>query len=129
MKKIDLSDLKVGDKAWSCAIGECRVTYVYDGVIQCNVTHEYNMDGTWFDDEDNPTLFHSEQEFREYWGMESNALTKREQFAMAAMQGILSNSNGAMSESGSRKLLSPYGVSNLSVQQADALLTKLNEKP
>jgi hypothetical protein len=132
MKKVDLSDLKVGDKAFSAAIGECRVTYIFEHVIQCDETHEYNVDGTWFDNDDNPTLFHSEQEFREYWGLQRDInapLTKREQFAMAAMQGILANSNGAMSESGSKKLLSPYGVANLSVQQADALLTKLNEKP
>jgi hypothetical protein len=121
MKKVDLSDLKVGDKAWSAAIGECLVTYVYERVIQCDGTHEYNSDGTWFEDDDNPTLFHSEQEFREYWGMESNALTKREQFAMAAMQGLLANSEywGANSID---------ALVNTSVEQADALLTKLNEK-
>jgi hypothetical protein len=117
MKKVDLSDLKVGDKAWSAAIGECRVTYVYERVIQCDGTHEYNMDGTWFDDDENPTLFHSEQEFREYWGMESNALTKREQFAMAAMQGLLSD-----------KQLSTEGAAVLAVKAADKLITKLNEK-
>ena len=94
MKKVDLSDLKVGDKAFSAAIGNCRVTYIFEHVIQCDGTHEYNSDGTWFDYDDNPTLFHSEQEFREYWGLQRDTnvpLTKREQFAMAAMQGILAN--------------------------------------
>jgi hypothetical protein len=94
MKKVNLSDLKVGDKAFSAAIGECRVTYFFESIIQCDGTHEYNMDGTWFDYDDNPTLFHSEQEFREYWGLQRDTnvpLTKREQFAMAAMQGILAN--------------------------------------
>jgi hypothetical protein len=125
MKKVNLSDLKVGDKAFSVAIGECRVTYIFEHVIQCDGTHEYNMDGTWFDNDDNPTLFHSEQEFREYWGLQRDTnvpLTKREQFAMAAMQGILSNSEywGANSID---------ALVNTSVEQADALLTKLNEKP
>jgi hypothetical protein len=121
MKTIDLSDLKAGDKAFSAAIGECRVTYIFEHVIQCDGTHEYNMDGTWFDYDDNPTLFHSEQEFREYWGLQRDTnvpLTKREQFAMAAMLGLLTD-----------KELSTEGAAVLAVKAADALLTKLNEKP
>jgi hypothetical protein len=124
MKKVDLSDLKVGDKAWSAAIGECRVTCIYVNVIQCNGTHEHNFDGTCYEEDDiHPTLFHSEQEFREYWGLElaeSNQLTKREQFAMAAMQGLLSaNKHWSCGEI----------LASCSVQYADALITKLNEKP
>jgi hypothetical protein len=108
MKKVDLSDLKVGDKAWSAAIGECLVTYIYVNVIQCNGTHEHNFDGTCYEeDEKHPTLFHSEQEFREYWGLgetlevfESNTLTKRELKIIDKM-----------------------------VERAIDLITKLNEKP
>jgi hypothetical protein len=125
MKTIDLSDLKEGDNAWSCAIGECRVTDVFENVVQCNGTHEYNFDGTFYEDDDKPTLFHSKEEFLEYWGfgatlevVESNQLTKREQFAMAAMQGLLSEG-----------VWSSYNVlAYEAINAADALLTKLNEK-
>jgi len=120
MKTIDLSDLKVGDKAWSAAIGECRVTYIFEKVIQCDGTHEYNVNGTWFDEDTHPTLFHSEQEFRDYWGIQRDIdapLTKREQFAMAAMQGLL---NSAYDKTYVR-------IAEQSCKYADALLTKLNE--
>jgi len=122
MKTIDLSDLKAGDKAFSAAIGECRVTYIFEHVIQCDGTHEYNMDGTWFDYDDNPTLFHSEQEFREYWGLQRDTnvpLTKREQFAMAAIQGLLANENYSTTH--------PDVIAEISIKQADFMLTKLNK--
>jgi hypothetical protein len=120
MKTIDLSDLKVGDKAWSAAIGECRVTYIFEKVIQCDGTHEYYMNGIFYDEDIHPTLFHSEQEFREYWGFESNQLPTSAEIAMAAMQGILSNPN--YSE------LPMEEVAKDAIKQADVMLTKLNEK-
>jgi hypothetical protein len=126
MKTIDLSDLKAGDTAWSCTCGEEKVIFVYETEIKFGNTHYYK-NGKFFEKDQHPTLFHSEQEFREYWGLgetlevlESNQLTKREQFAMAALQG-LSNS--------------PYygdqtfdDVAADAVSFADALLTKLNER-
>jgi hypothetical protein len=94
------------------------------GTYWCSSGHIYSKDGQRYENDTHPTLFHSEQEFREYWGLEpkieSNQLTKREMFAMAAMQGLLVNSEY-------------WGVNsidalvNTSVEQADALLTKLNE--
>jgi predicted lipoprotein len=130
MKTIDLSDLKAGNKAWSAMHGEVTIKMVYStGMIQTELKLIHYQNGTFFKDDTHPTLFHSEQEFREYWGLgatleafESNQLTKREQFAMAAMQGLLANSEywGANSID---------ALVNTSVEQADALLTKLNEKP
>jgi hypothetical protein len=123
MKTIDLSDLKAGDKAWS----------VSKGWVTINLFNSHNeffvlvgdkwhiADGRNEDDDPHPTLFHSEQEFREYWGMESNTLTKREQFAMAAMQGLLANKD-------SRSTSCEFKVET-SIEHADELLTKLNEKP
>ena len=130
MKTIDLSDLKAGDKAWSCTEGEGIIQetdLLEPWAIRCH-NQWYQTNGISGIVDTHPTLFHSEQEFREYWGMESNALTKREQFAMAAMQGLLANTNGAMTEGGSRTF-SPDGISSLALKHADALLTKLNETP
>jgi len=125
MKTIDLSDLKVGDKAWSPIHGEVEVISNYDiGMypIQINtkksVYYTYDVNGLYTQDHTHPTLFHSEQEFREYWDIDA-PLTKREQFAMAAMQGLLANKNK----------LNHYDYSILAVEQADLLLDKLNEKP
>ena len=121
MKTIDLSDLKAGDKAWSCAYGEEKVTFVYEKEIEVG-NARYHKNGKFFEQDTHPTLFHSEQEFREYWGLQRDIdvpLTKREQFAMAAMQGLLNSA--AYSK--------PEHYALASVEQADALLTKLNEKP
>jgi hypothetical protein len=115
MKTIDLSDLKAGDKAWSVQIGECRVTYIFENVLQCDGTHEYNVNGTFFEYDTHPTLFHSIEEFLEYWAIESNQPT-RAQVAMAAMQAFVSLGTGIEK------------AAELAVKQADALLTKLNEK-
>ena len=123
MKKIDLSDLKAGDKAWSAMHGEVTIKIVYRmGMIQTELKLIHYQNGTFFKDDTHPTLFHSEQEFREYWGLQRDIdapLTKREQFAMAAMQGLLANPN----------TLNHYDYSMLAVEQADLLLDKLNEKP
>jgi hypothetical protein len=134
MKTIDLSDLKAGDKAWSCIDGEEKVTFVYEKEIEVG-NARYYKNGKFFEQDTHPTLFHSEQECQEYLGLcatleapESNTLTKREQFAMAAMQGLLANTNGAMTEGGSMTF-SPDGISRIAVKHADALLDKLNEKP
>jgi hypothetical protein len=126
MKTIDLSDLKAGDKAWSAMHGEVTIKIVYrTGMIQTELKLIHYQNGTFFKDDTHPTLFHSEQEFREYWGLQRDIdapLTKREQFAMAAMQGLLANSEYW----GGRSF---DALINTSVEQADALLTKLNEKP
>jgi hypothetical protein len=57
--------------------------------------------------------------------MEHMGLTKREYFAGLAMQGILANANGAMTE-GSSRTFSPDGISGLALKHADALLEKLS---
>jgi hypothetical protein len=119
MKKVDLSDLKVGDTAWSCVEGEGIIQETdlsKPWTIRCH-NQWYQTDGISGVTDIYPTLFHSEQEFIEYWDMESNALTKRDQFAMAAMQGLLSD-----------KELSTEGAAVLAVKAADELITKLNEK-
>jgi hypothetical protein len=114
MKTIDLSDLKPGDKAWSCAYGEEKVTFVYEKEIEVG-NARYYKNGKFFEQDTHPTLFHSKQEFREYHSMESNQLTKREQFAMAAMQGLVHLGTGIEK------------AAELAVEHADALLNKLNE--
>jgi hypothetical protein len=126
MKTIDLSDLKPGDKAWSAHHGEVTIKMVINGNIYPIFTdgHDYTIDGKFSISDTHPTLFHSEQEFKEYWGIQRDIdapLTKREQFAMAAMQGILSNheySNATME-----------GVAKEAIKQADVLMIRLNEKP
>ena len=125
MKTIDLSDLKAGDKAWVSTYGKCFIdaimndNHVYPIAVvdsDGDLVGRYTINGLLAKYDEHPILFHSEQEFREYWGMESNHLTKREQFAMAAMQGLLVPA------------LSFSAVAELAVNAADALLTKLNEK-
>jgi hypothetical protein len=95
MKKVDLSDLKVGDKVFTMHNGWDTISEIrggWWGMYWLSSGHIYSRDGQRYEKDTHPTIFHSQQEFREYWGLESNTLTKREQFAMAAMQGILSNS-------------------------------------
>jgi hypothetical protein len=123
MKTIYLSDLKVGDKAWDYQLGLVTITEICKDNEYCIETDSggYTIGGKLWIDDNQPTLFHSEQEFREYWGLQRDTnvpLTKREQFAMAAMQGMLVQPG-----------LSFYTVADLAVNAADALLTKLNEKP
>jgi hypothetical protein len=123
MKKVNLRDLKVGDKAWDYQLGLVTVTEIRKDNIYCICTDSvaYTISGRKWINDRKPTLFHSEQEFREYWGLQRDTnvpLTKREQFAMAAMQGLLVQPG-----------LSFYTVADLAVKAADALLTKLNEKP
>jgi hypothetical protein len=121
MKIIDLSDLKAGDKAWSYQYGVVDIIEIdFSRAYPLGtITGTYTLHGKTIIDHPRPTLFHSEQEFLEYLGLESNTLTKREQFAMAAMQGLLNSA--AYSK--------PEHYALASVEQADALLTKLNEKP
>jgi hypothetical protein len=125
MKTIDLSDLKAGDKAWSAMYGDVNVTEKNHEFIRVGVKKElstYYVNGNFCKSDVHPTLFHSEQEFREYWlFQESSTLTKREQFAMAAMQGMLTN-----------PFWNDYSFdeqAEVAAEQADALLTKLNETP
>jgi hypothetical protein len=58
-------------------------------------------------------------------GYQQDGLTKREYFAGLAMQGLLANANGAMTE-GSSRTFSPDGISDLALKHADALLEKLS---
>jgi hypothetical protein len=119
MKKVDLIDLKVGDKAWSAYQGCVEITAKTEFYFVV-VGNGYYFNGKMSKDDLHPTLFHSEQEFRDYHGFDSSTLTKREQFAMAAMQGLLSaNKHWSCGEI----------LASCSVQYADALITKLNEKP
>jgi hypothetical protein len=126
MKTIDLSDLKVGDKVWNIQKGEVKILEIekdeFYPLLAGSSKHTYyrfKLNGLYHTDDQHPTLFHNEQEFREYWGMESNQLTKREQFAMAAMQGFCINNEWNDTSCDT--------IAEMSVEQADALLAKLNE--
>ena len=55
-------------------------------------------------------------------------LTKHEYFAAIAMQGMLANPNGAMTEGGFRAF-SPDTISDLALKHADAMLDKLTAEP
>jgi len=87
MKTIDLSDLKSGDTAWSCVEGEGIIQETDSSepwTIRCH-NQWYQTNGISGVLDIHPTLFHNEQEFREYWCLgetlevlESNTLTKRE---------------------------------------------------
>jgi hypothetical protein len=57
--------------------------------------------------------------------MTDGGMTLREYYAGLAMQGLLANANGAMTEGGSR-IFSPDAISDLSLKHADALLDKLS---
>jgi hypothetical protein len=124
MKKVDLSDLKEGDKAWSVLEGEGEVKATRHTKGWC-----IRINGKWYAKnghanalDQHPTLFHSEQEFREYWGLQRDTnvpLTKREQFAMAAIQGLLANENYSTTH--------PDVIAEISIKQADFMLTKLNK--
>jgi len=123
MKKVNLSDLKVGDNAWDYQLGLVTITEICKDNDYCIETDSggYTIGGKLWIDDPHPTLFHSEHEFREYWGLQRDTnvpLTKRDQFAMAAMQGLLTD-----------KDLGTEGAAVLAVKAADALITKLNEKP
>ena len=54
-------------------------------------------------------------------------LTKREYFAVLAMQGLLANCNGGMTSGGSRTF-SPNEISKLAVIHAEELLKKLENE-
>jgi hypothetical protein len=129
MKTIDLSDLKIGDTAWSCEEGEVVIQKSLEGLNPhypiTTESHSYTIEGKHYKGDLHPVLFRSKQEFLEYWGLEpkieSNQLTKREMFAMAAMQGMLSNSDWHEYEE--------HELVKWAISQADALIAKLNEKP
>jgi hypothetical protein len=57
--------------------------------------------------------------------MTDGGMTLREYYAGLAMQGLLANANGAMTE-GSSRTFSPDGISDLALKHADALLEKLS---
>jgi hypothetical protein len=72
MKKIDLSDLKVGDKVFTMHNGWDTIFEIkvgWWGTYWCSSGHIYSKDGQRYENDTHPTLFHSEQEFREYWGL------------------------------------------------------------
>jgi hypothetical protein len=131
MKKVDLSDLKVGDNAWSAMHGYVTVSEKNHQFIRVEIKKgfsTYYVSGNFCDSDTHPTLFHSEQEFRDYWGLgeklevlESNTLTKREQFAMALMQPMMANPSWEDWEL--EEMIKAVLIA------ADALITKLNEKP
>lgn len=58
---------------------------------------------------------------------EACGLTIRQQFAMAAMQGMLANANGCMTQ-GSSRSFNPETLATCAVNQADALITELNKQ-
>jgi hypothetical protein len=122
MKTIDLSDLKAGDKAWSVRFGNvilCNPVNT-DYPIQLIDDTSFDVHGCNYEDDPHPMIFHSEQEFREYWGLQRDIdapLTKREQFAMAAMHGLMANPEIIK--------LKPQTVSRLSLEQADDLINGL----
>ena len=58
------------------------------------------------------------------WDLEEG-MTLRKYYAGLAMQGLLANANGAMTEGGSRTF-SPDGISILALKHADALLERLS---
>jgi hypothetical protein len=129
MKKIDLSDLKVGDKVFTMHNGWDTIFEIkvgWWGTYWCSSGHIYSKDGQRYENDTHPTLFHSEQEFREYFNLgvtleavESNQLTKREQFTMAAMQGLLASPTAY-----SVKIKDLVGDA---IDIADFTLSKLNE--
>ena len=128
MKTQDLSDLKIGDTAWSCEEGEVIIQKSLEGInLHYPITtenHSYTIEGKHYKGDLYPVLFRSKQEFLKYWGLQRDIdvpLTKREQFAMAAMQGILANPE--------LEQLTTLAVSVIASEQADALLAKLNENP
>jgi hypothetical protein len=119
--------LKAGDKAWSLQNEHGKVTAIDGKSVYVEFdsgvcVYFFIENGRVYQDDTHPTLFHSEQEFREYWGLQRDIdapLTKREQFAMAAMQGLLAASPNHFNED---------SLATISIKKADALLTKLNEK-
>ena len=56
-------------------------------------------------------------------------LTKREQFAMAAMQGILANESMRVRLEANNGMYASVGLAEQSVIAADALIAELNKKP
>jgi hypothetical protein len=90
MKTIDLSDLKAGDKAWSAMHGKVTIKMVYrTGMIQTELKLIHHQNGTFFKDDTHPTLFHSEQEFREYWDMEKTETNEKREFTKKAAIALL----------------------------------------
>jgi hypothetical protein len=123
--------LKIVDTAWSCEEGEVLIQKSLEGInLHYPITtenHSYTIEGKHYKGDLYPVLFRSKQEFLEYWGLgatlevvESNQLTKREMFAMAAMQGLLASPDYLT--------LKWETIADYSVDAADALLTKLKEK-
>lgn len=63
-----------------------------------------------------------------YDGYFNSGLTKREYFAALAMQGMLANTNGAITENGVNSL-NPVTIARAAVNQADYLIDYLNQHP
>jgi hypothetical protein len=57
--------------------------------------------------------------------MTNGGMTLRDYYAGLAMQGLLANANGAMTE-GCSRTFSPDEISDLALKHADALLDKLS---
>ena len=129
MKTQDLSDLKIGDTAWSCEEGEVVIQKSLEGLNPhypiTTESHSYTIEGKHYKGDLYPVLFRSKQEFLDYWAieqkLESNQITKREQFAMALMQPMMANPSWE-----------DYELEEMikaALIAADALIAKLNEKP
>ena len=96
MKTIDLSDLKAGDKAWSATKGEVEITAVDKTqiygveVVTCIGTNlTFRLNGMYVAEDTHPALFHSEKEFREYWGMEKTETNEKREFTKKAAIALL----------------------------------------
>ena len=59
-------------------------------------------------------------------GIDYLGLTIRQQFAMAAMQGMLANNEGCMAQ-GSSRSFNPETIAACAVNQSDALIEALNK--
>ena len=75
-KVIDLSDCKVGDKLWSVVAGtvevlESKIGTTYPILItEKEEKSAYDLTGKFVKYDIHPTLFHSFEEFCEYWDLE-----------------------------------------------------------
>lgn len=88
-KKIDLSNVKVGQELWSANRGKvvCTTIYVTSEKIKYpieihssekNEFIEYTVDGKYFTTDEFPTLFHSREEFLEFHAIAPVRMTEKE---------------------------------------------------
>ena len=136
-KTIDLSDLKVGDKAFSAKYGEVEIVANYEKgkfpicifVEEFRTRYSYSYNGFYNEDESHPTLFRSLQEFLEYWSItgENRQPTELKQISVAALQGLLSNPN-LKSPDGDTYAFRPADLARLSVDHAKAIIKEISKQ-